>query len=91
MQVFLPYIPRQVLRFSGETKKPDGTYKYEEPVDYWMPFDGGIGFHDAPWRDAFGGDIYLTNGSHGCINLPPENAAVLYSIIDYNVPIVCFY
>ena len=72
-------------------KKPDGTYKYEEPVDYWMPFDGGIGFHDAPWRDAFGGDIYLTNGSHGCINLPPENAAVLYSIIDYNVPIVCFY
>ena len=63
-------------------KKPDGTYEYEEPVDYWMPFDGGIGFHDAPWRDAFGGDIYLTNGSHGCINLPPENAAVLYSIID---------
>ena len=72
-------------------KKPDGTYEYEEPVDYWMPFDGGIGFHDAPWRDAFGGDIYLTNGSHGCVNLPPENAAVLYSIIDYNVPIVCFY
>lgn len=72
-------------------KKPDGTYEYEEPVDYWMPFDGGIGFHDAPWRDAFGGDIYLTSGSHGCINLPPENAAVLYSIIDYNVPIVCFY
>lgn len=72
-------------------KKPDGTYEYEEPVDYWMPFDGGIGFHDAPWRDAFGGDIYLTNGSHGCINLPPENAAVLYSIIDYNVQIVCFY
>ena len=36
-------------------KKPDGTYEYEEPVDYWMPFDGGIGFHDAPWRDAFGG------------------------------------
>lgn len=72
-------------------KKPDGTYEYEEPVDYWMPFDGGIGFHDAPWRDAFGGDIYLTNGSHGCINLPPENAAVLYSIIDYNVPIVCLY
>lgn len=72
-------------------KKADGTYEYEEPVDYWMPFDGGIGFHDAPWRDSFGGDIYLTNGSHGCINLPPENAAVLYSLIDYNVPIVCFY
>lgn len=72
-------------------QKPDGTYEYEEPVEYWMPFNGGIGFHDAPWRSEFGGDIYLTNGSHGCINLPPENAAVLYSIIEYNVPIVCFY
>lgn len=72
-------------------QKPDGTYEYEEPVEYWMPFNGGIGFHDAPWRSEFGGDIYLTNGSHGCINLPPENAAVLYSIIQYNVPIVCFY
>ena len=65
-------------------QKPDGTYEYEEPVEYWMPFNGGIGFHDAPWRSDFGGDIYLTNGSHGCINLPPENAAVLYSIIQYN-------
>ena len=77
-----------VLRGS---QKPDGTYEYEEKVEYWMPFDGGIGFHDAPWRDEFGGDIYLTSGSHGCINLPPENAATLYDLIQYNVPIVCFY
>ena len=67
------------------------TGYYEQPVQYWMPFDGGIGFHDANWRDEFGGDIYLTNGSHGCINLPPENAAVLYDLIQYDVPIVCFY
>ena len=64
---------------------------YEQPVQYWMPFDGGIGFHDANWRDDFGGDIYQTSGSHGCINLPPENAAVLYDLIQYDVPIVCFY
>lgn len=64
---------------------------YEQPVQYWMPFDGGIGFHDANWRDDFGGDIYLTSGSHGFINLPPENAAVLYDLIQYDVPIVCFY
>ena len=73
------------------TMKADGTYEYESEVQYWMPFDGGIGFHDANWRDEFGGDIYLTSGSHGCINLPPENAAVLYDIIQYGVPIVCFY
>ena len=73
------------------TMKADGTYEYESEVQYWMPFDGGIGFHDASWRDEFGGDIYLTGGSHGCINLPPDNAAVLYDIIQYGVPIVCFY
>ena len=73
------------------TMKADGTYEYESEVQYWMPFDGGIGFHDASWRDEFGGDIYLTDGSHGCINLPPDNAAVLYDIIQYGVPIVCFY
>ena len=88
--IFTLYYKKSPDVLRGE-KKPDGTYEYEEPVQYWMPFDGGIGFHDAPWRDAFGGDIYLTSGSHGCINLPPDSAAVLYSIIDYGVPIVCFY
>lgn len=72
-------------------QKPDGTYEYEANVQYWMPFDGGIGFHDASWRGAFGGDIYLTDGSHGCINMPPDSAAVLYDLIQYGVPIVCFY
>ncbi len=77
-----------VLR--GE-KKPDGTYEYETEVEYWMPFNGGIGFHDASWQPYFGGDRYLTGGSHGCINMPPYNAAILYEIIQYGVPIVCFY
>ena len=39
-------------------KKADGTYEYESPVSYWMPFNGGIGFHDATWRSKFGGTIY---------------------------------
>lgn len=77
-----------VLR--GEQKE-DGTYEYETDVTYWMPFNGGIGFHDATWRDSFGGDIYTYNGSHGCINMPEEKAAVLYSIIQYDIPIICFY
>lgn len=69
----------------------DGSYEYETPVTYWMPFCGGVGFHDANWRSSFGGDIYLTNGSHGCINLPPAKAAELYNIIQTGVPIVMFY
>ena len=39
-------------------KKADGTYSYETPVKYWMPFNGGIGFHDANWQSSFGGDRY---------------------------------
>jgi lipoprotein-anchoring transpeptidase ErfK/SrfK len=56
-----------------------------------MPFNGGIGFHDANWQPYFGGDRFMEGGSHGCINMPPEKAAELYNIIDCNIPIVCFY
>ncbi len=77
----------EVLR--GE-KKENGEYEYETPVQYWMPFNGGVGFHDANWQASFGGDVYTYNGSHGCINLPVDKAAELYEIIDTETPIVVF-
>jgi hypothetical protein len=55
---------------------------YRSPVTYWMPFNGGIGFHDATWQPWFGGNRYLTNGSHGCINMPLSAAKTLYSSIS---------
>lgn len=88
--IFTLYYKKSPDVLRGE-KKPDGTYEYETPVTYWMPFNGGIGFHDATWQDYFGGDRYTYAGSHGCINMPLDAAATLYSIIDTNVPIVCFY
>lgn len=63
---------------------------YASPVDFWMPFNGGIGFHDATWRSAFGGTIYKTNGSHGCINMPYDAAKKLYDYVYTNVPVVCY-
>lgn len=63
---------------------------YSTPVSYWMPFNGGIGFHDATWRSAFGGEIYKTSGSHGCINLPPAIAKELYENIDSGFPVLCY-
>lgn len=69
----------------------DGSYGYESPVSYWMPFNGGIGFHDASWRSTYGGTIYKTNGSHGCVNMPLANAAKLYEYINSSMPIVCHY
>ncbi|MDD7113887.1 MAG: L,D-transpeptidase [Lachnospiraceae bacterium] len=58
--------------------------KYNSFVHYWMPYNTkvGIGFHDASWRSSFGGDIYRTNGSHGCINMPPAKAEELYNLIS---------
>lgn len=73
-------------------KKSDGTYEYETPVDYWMRVTwSGIGFHDATWQPAFGGELYLTKGSHGCINMPLEKAAVLYKMLSYNCPVIMHY
>lgn len=78
----------QVLR---PAPNPDGTYDYESPVSYWMPFNGGIGLHDANWRGRFGGNIYRNSGSHGCINLPVSFAGKFYESIEAGCPIVCFY
>ena len=36
----------------------------------------GEGFHYSK-RSQFGGDIYLTNGSHGCVNMRLEDVKVL--------------
>lgn len=64
---------------------------YTTPVKYWMPFYGNYGMHDANWRGAFGGDIFITNGSHGCINLPPSMAAQIYQYVSKGFPVVCYY
>lgn len=63
---------------------------YSTPVDYWMPFYRGIGFHDASWRSEFGGDIYKTRGSHGCINMPPKAAKILFEHIQRGVAVVVY-
>ncbi len=64
---------------------------YASPVKYWMPIKGGIGIHDARWRSEFGGDIYKTSGSHGCINTPEEEMARLYECAEVGTPVVLFY
>lgn len=72
------------------TKQPNGKYEYESPVSYWIPFNKGIGLHDASWRSTFGRDIYINSGSHGCINLPTGFAGSLYSQIYVNLPVVVY-
>ena len=64
---------------------------YETPVSYWMPFNGNIGLHDADWRASFGGTIYKNNGSHGCVNLPPKAAQLIYEQISAGDPVLCYH
>ena len=67
-----------------------GNGAWNTDVQYWMPFHDGQGLHDAWWRSSFGGNIYQTNGSHGCVNLPQNVAKTIYDNIETNVPIILY-
>lgn len=63
---------------------------YHTFVNYWMPFNMGQGFHDATWRSKFGGNIYKSGGSHGCVNLPFSFAQKLYEQLEVGTPVVVY-
>ncbi len=90
---------------SNNTGTPAGTYvlnykernatlkgeDYSSPVDYWMPFNNNIGLHDASWRNGvFGGNIYMSDGSHGCVNCPYNVAKTIFENIEPGIPIVVY-
>lgn len=85
---------------------PDGIFKivykaspavlkgedYESDVTYFMPFAYNVGIHDASWRNGkFGGEIYKSSGSHGCINAPLEIAELLYGRVVVGTPVIAYY
>ena len=70
-------------------RNDDGS-SYASPVKYWMPFDGGIGLHDAPWKSNYGVKNYLTNGSHGCVNLPPSVAGSVFANVSVGMPVIVY-
>lgn len=64
---------------------------YASFVNFWMPVYGGVGIHDASWRGKYGGTIYKTNGSHGCINTPYSEVSQLYKMVEIGTPVLIFY
>jgi len=90
---------------SAGHKTPEGiygvTYKarnailrgpgYESFVYYWMPYNGGVGMHDATWRGRFGGEIYKYSGSHGCINMPLSSAKYIFEKVEQGFPVVSYW
>ncbi|MBQ2282728.1 MAG: peptidoglycan binding domain-containing protein [Agathobacter sp.] len=74
-------------------KDEDATLKgstWNSHVDYWMPFAGNVGMHDATWRKTFGAAIYKRNGSHGCINLPWSAAKKIFENVEANYPVLVY-
>lgn len=67
---------------------------WDVKVQYWINFSlYGAGFHDATWQyGVFGGSKYKTSagGSHGCINLSPENAKYIYNNVAINTPVFIY-
>lgn len=75
----------------GDTDPSTGKPEYRTKVDYWMRITWeGVGFHDAGWQPAFGGELYKKEGigSHGCINMPVDKAKELYGMIETGVPVI---
>lgn len=84
---------------------PDGVFKivykernatligenYASDVKYFMPFAYNVGIHDASWRNKFGGEIYKTSGSHGCINIPEKIVKKLFKEVEVGTPVIAFY
>lgn len=77
-----------------DAKKHDAVLKgegYTQPVTYWMPFNGNVGIHDADtWRSQYGGEIYKTSGSHGCVNTPTANAEKIFNIVEIGTPVIVY-
>lgn len=77
-----------------DAKKKDVDFKqYDVNVTFWLPFNGGVGIHDASWRwdGEYVPSTYLTNGSHGCVNTPYNAAEKIFNTVDIGYPVVVYY
>ena len=88
-------LPGVYFLVSREKERVLGTYEvqgYETFVNYWMPFNGGQGIHDATWGSdsEFGGNTYKTNGSHGCVNTPLDKVKIIYENAQTGYPVIVY-
>lgn len=64
---------------------------YRSRVSYWAPINwSGVGLHDASWRSNFGGNIYKSSGSHGCINIPVPVMKNLFPQTFAGMPVIVY-
>ncbi len=70
---------RKVTRKAEDFFMNGNSDTYVEHATYFT--DDGFAIHDAdhfPWRTVYGGTVYKTNGSHGCVNTPVSFSEIVY-------------
>jgi L,D-transpeptidase catalytic domain len=85
------------------SEPPGSAFWYPPtPIQYGMEYHAnGFFFHDSWWRSSYGlgrnfphpdppTTIYNDNGSHGCINMDPNDVAWLYPHIPYGTPVILY-
>ncbi|MFL5698860.1 MAG: L,D-transpeptidase [Ktedonobacteraceae bacterium] len=88
-----------------KSSEPKGSAFWYPPtkIDYAMEYhDGGYFFHDSWWRadygvgtnfphyDSGGDEAFAGNGSHGCINMFPDDANWLYNHTGYGTAVIVY-
>jgi hypothetical protein len=101
---FWSIILRQHPTEFKSTEPPGSAFWYPPtPIQWAMEYHaGGYFFHDSWWRssyghgrnfphyDPIGTDVYNDNGSHGCINMKPDDVAWLYPHIPWGTPVILY-
>lgn len=94
-----PLTPTITGQYSVYAKVPNQTMRgfnvdgsrYETPNVPWvLYFHGGYALHGAYWRSSFGYDAGA-GGSHGCVNLPVDQAKQLYDWASIGDKVVSHY
>lgn len=80
----------------GEVETRKGAYSIKDKVsnkyfkdsnvysNYWMPFDNGIGLHDADnWRSSYG-----YKASHGCVNIPLTATKKIFENVSIGTKVI---
>ncbi len=79
--------------FKADVPKSSPYWYPDTPINYAMQYhSNGYYIHDSWWRSDYGpttqfphqdasGDIYSSQGSHGCVNLSKSDAAWLYGFV----------
>jgi hypothetical protein len=101
---FWSIILRQHPTKFKSTEPPGSAFWYPPtPIQYAMEYHaGGYFFHDSWWRYSYGPGKnfphadppgttqYNDNGSHGCVNMNPDDVAWLYSQIPWGTPVILY-